>query len=276
MKRVSSIARHVCTNTVAAQEDEPKVVLVTGCTSGLGYALATEFARLGHTVVGCARRTDRIESMQNEFGSPHYFDSVDSSDLDAVVAFAERVRNQGLSVDVLINNAGVSAGASLPWDIEPFKFDQVVDVNIKGVFYMSKTFIPGMIGHHLASGNQKKVINISSGLGHSTSPILMAYNTSKWAVESMSKSFAQGFQALQLDCICVPLAPGVIHTEMNTKEGIPTAKEWAPIAAQFILDIPLSENGSSLCVPGFYSEPYQSTWVIPPGMKIPSKFVMPQ
>jgi hypothetical protein len=92
----------------------------------------------------------------------------------------------------------------------------------------------------------------------------------------MSKSFAQGFQALQLNCLCVPLAPGVIQTEMNTREGIPTAKEWAPVAAKFILEIPQSENGSSLAVPGFYSENYVSTWVIPPGMKIPPKFILPQ
>ena len=104
----------------------------------------------------------------------------------------------------------------------------------------------------------------------------MPYNTSKWAVESMSKSFAQGFQALGLNCLCVPLAPGVIQTEMNTRKGIPTAKEWAPVAAEFILGIPQEENGSSLIVPQYYSEPYTDTWVIPPGMKIPGKFVVPQ
>ena len=95
-KRVSSILRHIMPRPAAAAADA-QVVLVTGCTSGLGYALCEEIARLGHTVIGCARREDRIESMQQEFGSPHFFGVVDSSDLAGVLAFADRVSNQGLA-----------------------------------------------------------------------------------------------------------------------------------------------------------------------------------
>ena len=111
-KRVVSILRHVMPIPAAAAVDA-QVVLVTGCTSGLGYALCEEFARLGHTVIGCARREDRIESMQQEFGSPHFFCVVDSSDLAGVLAFADRVGNQGLA-------PGMYRHAAFVWKSDPY------------------------------------------------------------------------------------------------------------------------------------------------------------
>jgi NADP-dependent 3-hydroxy acid dehydrogenase YdfG len=141
-------------------------------------------------VIGCARRQDRIDALNKEFPD-HKFYVVDTSDYAAVSKFAEDVMNSKVSVDILINNAGISPRRGLPWDQDVEEFGKVMDVNIKGVFMMCKAFIPGMIAHHLGTGRLKRVINTSSGLGHSTSPILMAYNTSKWAVESMSKSIAQ-------------------------------------------------------------------------------------
>jgi hypothetical protein len=107
----------------------PLVICITGCSSGLGHALALEFSRLGHTVVGCARRRHRIEAMRKEFGArgaPHFFDVLDISDAGAVEAFAQRIKKErGLHVDVLINNAGVEGAGGMPWDTETAKFDQV-------------------------------------------------------------------------------------------------------------------------------------------------------
>jgi hypothetical protein len=106
--------------------------------------------------------------------------------------------------------------------------------------------------------------------------------------QAFSKSTAQGFHllrdgerttaAVKQACesiLCVPLAPGVVGTEMNTTPGIPSAEEWCKPAVDFILSIPVSESGSSLTVPGFYGKDYMDTWVIPNGLKLPAQWLAP-
>lgn len=158
---------------------------------------------------------------------------LDTSDPEAVNAFAKSITGDR-AIDILINNAGVSAGRALPWEIDHEDFYKVIDVNVKGIFNMVHAFTPSMLASYIGSQKQRKktIINISSGLGHSTSPVAGAYCTSKWAVESFSKSVAQGFTALGLNSeadagmICVPLAPGVIQSEMNKDPSMPTAETW--------------------------------------------------
>jgi NAD(P)-dependent dehydrogenase (short-subunit alcohol dehydrogenase family) len=185
----------------------------------------------------------------------------------------------------------MGGAGKLPWKMDDAHFGQVIDTNVKGVFYVQKYFIQSMLDDlvsHPDRGVTKRVINTSSGVGHSTSPVLAEYSTSKWGVEALSKSTAQGFNvlrdspktsdAMKKACgqiLCVPLAPGVIGTEMNRTKGLPTAADWCSTAVDFILSIPVSESGSSLSVPGFYGAEYRSTWVIPDGMKLPTKWVNP-
>ena len=170
------------------------------------------------------------------------------------------------------------------------RFGQVIDVNIKGVFYGCKYFIPSMLedlAAHPERGVIKRIINTSSGVGHSSSPIQADYSSSKWGVEAFSKSTAQAFhllrdttedEAVKAACdqiLCVPLAPGVVGTEMNRAPGIPTAAEWCSTAADLILGIPVDESGSSLIVPGYYGEDYMGTWAIPAGLKLPKEWLSP-
>ena len=202
------------------------------------------------------------------------------SNSDSVGKFYRSVKRKltGIGeIDILINNAGTASERRTPWDVSEKDFDRVMSVNVKGVFLISKAFIPGMIEDHKKTKRRKLVINMSSGLGHSTNPELSVYSATKWAVESFSKSVAQGFLSHGLPgCICVPLAPGVIRTEMNPSKRFPTAEVWSQQAVTFILSkITHEDNGSSLTVPGFYSGQYVSSWVIPDGMKIPKRHVPP-
>ena len=94
------------------------------------------------------------------------------------------------------------------------------------------------------------IVNLSSGSGHSTFDATGdgVYSTSKWAVESISKCVAMSLPA---PLLCVPFAPGIVRTEMNSSEQYPTAEEWAVLAAPYILnlmDAPSSEafNGTSM------------------------------
>ena len=209
-----------------------------------------QYIEQGHTVIGCGRRSDRIADLSARFPSG-IFAVVDASDETAVKDWSESLAAAGHKVDVLINNAGVGAGAGKKvWEVPSEDWTKVLDVNVHGILHMIRYFVPPMV-----ESNKGFIVNISSGLGHSSNPTNAVYSTSKWAVESLSKSLALG---LPDGCMCVPLAPGVVRTEMNQNDQFPTAAEWSAVAAPWILNLwtsPASRdfNGASMCVPGYYT-----------------------
>ena len=277
-----------------------KVIIVTGCTSGLGKALCGSYAQMGHRVVGCGRRADRIRVMAAALGGDHIFGVCDTADEGSVAQWSATVLAQldGVAPDVLINNAGVSGAAAkgMPlWEVPKRTWDSVLDVNVHGILNVMRHIVPSMV-----DAGSGLIVNISSGTGHSTfdSSGNGVYSTSKWCVESISKCIAM---TLPEPLICVPFAPGVVRTEMNNTD-VPDAKEWAVLAAPFILnlgDSPAKEdfNGTSmvrlLCLcnsvpsviveingyllmtvseqvmPGYYLSNYQATWSIPANHPLP-------
>jgi NAD(P)-dependent dehydrogenase (short-subunit alcohol dehydrogenase family) len=293
----SPVARiHTAANHLEAQPSgdshvlpEEQVVVITGCTSGLGLHLCLEFMRLGFKVCGCGRREKKIRELNVAHQSKgHKFYTVDISNAKSVIAWSHEVLSDFGRVDTLIANAGKGGAGKLPWEIDVKQFSEVLDTNVKGVFLCCQNFIQPMLDD-LTNNPQrmvvKRVINMSSGVGHSTSPVQADYSASKWGVEAFSKSTAQAFhvlrdttddQLLKRACdkiLCVPLAPGVIQSEMNPTPGIPTPEEWCTHAAAFIMSISVEESGSSLTVPGFYSEEYMQSWVIPDGMPLPTHWM---
>jgi len=271
-RRLCRVTSHV-TSSPAAFVGEKFTILVTGCTSGLGLALVEQYVEQGHTVIGCGRRADRIADLSERFPSA-IFAVVDASDEAAVKDWSESLTAAGHKVDVLINNAGVGAGAGLKvWEVPAEDWTSVLNVNVHGILHMIRYFVPPMV-----ESNKGFIVNISSGLGHSSNPTNAVYSTSKWAVESLSKSLALG---LPEGCMCVPLAPGVVRTEMNPNPRFPTAKEWSAVAAPWILNLWTSPaardfNGASMCVPGYYTSVYSSTWSIPMNHPLNTDFVAPQ
>ena len=185
-----------------------KIIVVTGCTSGLGQALCESYVEMGHRVVGCGRRAERIATMADALGGDHLFDVCDTADEGSVAPWAASVleRLDGAAPDVLINNAGVSGdhaqGVPL-WEVSKDTWDSVLDVNVHGILNVMRHLVPAMV--QAGSG---LIVNTSSGTGHSTFDASGngVYSTSKWAVESISKCVAM---TLPEPLICVPFAPGV-------------------------------------------------------------------
>ena len=110
----------------------------------------------------------------------------------------------------------------------------------------------------------------TTGLAHSTSPVDGSYSGTKWMVEAMSKSMAQAFQSPHAtpahlvasgvgpNIICVPLAPGVLQTEMNPGGG--DLDGWIKVAVPFMLKLGLDDSGRSLTMPGYYAKNYMVCW----------------
>src|SRR5438093_950432 len=122
-----------------------KTILITGATRGLGRAMADEFIRQGHAVLGCGRSKAQIEELSRRFGKPHDFRVVDVASEDDVKSWAARLLASHGAPDLLLNNAALINKNAPLWKISGAEFSQVVDVNLKGVVNVIRHFVPSMI-----------------------------------------------------------------------------------------------------------------------------------
>lgn len=229
-------------------EDKDKHVVITGVSRGLGKELALGFAKLGWSVSGYARSAQGVRGLANEIsGEKHLLRAVDVLDKSGVAEFKDEVVSRFGSPDLLINNAAVINRNSPLWELSESEFEEVIDVNLKGVFYMIRQFLPSMIDN--GSG---VVVNLSSGWGRSTSPDVAPYCCTKFGIEGLSLSLAQ---ELPSGLACVALNPGIIDTDMLKStfgEGSSSfrgASEWAQTAVPFLANLSAKDNGGSLTAP---------------------------
>ena len=226
-----------------------KLILITGCSKGLGLSMVRSFAALGHTIIGCARSAPAISALQKEFPAPHSFSVVDVSDAAAVETWAAQAIASHGAPDLLLNNAAVIHPNAPLWKVPAERFNRVIDVNVKGLANVLRSFLPAMV-----KAKKGVIVNFSSGWGRSTSPEVSGYCASKYAVEGLTASLAQELPA---GMAAVALNPGVINTEMlqdcfgkESASHYPSAEDWAKRAVPFLLKIGPKDNGHPLTVPG--------------------------
>ena len=224
----------------------PKHIVVTGCSQGLGLALIQGFVDSGHKVSGCSRNTLRMDTLQEEFGDQHYFEGVDVSKPNQVYTWANNCLGRQGPVDLIINNAAIINPNANMWEVDDQQWSDLVDINIKGVFYVSKAFLKSMV-----TNNSGILVNISSGWGRSASAEVATYCCSKWAVEGLTRSLAQ---EVPDGVAAIPLNPGIIHTELlescfgSSATQFPSPSQWAEDAVPFLLALKASDNGQPLTV----------------------------
>lgn len=221
-------------------------VLITGVSRGLGRAMAEEFARLGHVVIGCGRSRKPVDALQARLGAPHRFDSVDVADDAAVKAWATEVLKSHGAPDLLLNNAGLINRNAPLWQVPAKEFDAVIDVNIKGVANVLRHFVPAM-----SKAGRGVIVNFSSGWGRAVDAEVAPYCASKWAIEGLTRALALELPA---GLAAVPLNPGIIDTAMlrscfgEGAGGNPNPEEWAQRAVPFLLSLGPRHNGKPLTV----------------------------
>ena len=224
-----------------------KIVLITGVTRGLGRAMVDEFARLGHTVIGCGRSAERIAELQRRHAPPHDFSVVNVASDEDVKGWAGKVLAAHGPPDLLVNNAGIINRNARLWEVGVQEFSDVIDVNIKGVANVIRHFVPAMVKR--GSG---VIVNFSSGWGRSTDAEVAPYCATKWAIEGLTQALAQ---ELPSGMAAIPLNPGIVNTEMlqscfgGSASSYPTAAQWARIAVPFLLKLGTADNGQPLTVP---------------------------
>lgn len=224
-----------------------KTVVITGVTRGLGRAMADEFIRMGHTVLGCGRSQAEIDALRKRYPKPHDFEVVDVADDAEVKAWSRRVLQSHAAPDLLLNNAAIINRNAPLWEVGADEFSKVIDINIKGVVNTIRHFVPAMIKR--GSG---VIVNFSSGWGRSTDGEVAPYCATKWAIEGLTQALAQ---ELPSGMAAVPLNPGIINTEMlqscfgASASAYLSPGQWAKTAVPFLLQIGPKDNGRPLTAP---------------------------
>jgi len=184
-----------------------KVVLVTGASSGIGEATARELAAAGATVVLGARRVERLEALKRQIeadGGTAMVHGLDVTSRDEVKAFVEAAQAQFGRVDVIVNNAGVmplSPLAALKVD----EWDQMIDVNIKGVLHGIAAALPIM-----EAQGHGQIINIASTAGHQILSTAAVYCATKFSVRVISEALRQETDKVRVTVV----SPGVTTSEL--------------------------------------------------------------
>jgi NAD(P)-dependent dehydrogenase (short-subunit alcohol dehydrogenase family) len=224
-----------------------KIILITGVTRGLGRAMAEEFIRLGHAVVGCGRSEKEIVQLQKEFAARNDFAVVNVADDSQVAAWAGRILSSHGPPDLLLNNAALINRNAKLWEVPAQEFSDLIDVNVKGVTNVIRYFVPAMVRRRRGI-----IVNFSSGWGRSTDAEVAPYCASKWAMEGLTQALAQ---ELPSGMAAVPLNPGIIATDMlrscfgGSASGYPSPQAWAKNGVPFLLKINSADNGKPMTAP---------------------------
>jgi NAD(P)-dependent dehydrogenase (short-subunit alcohol dehydrogenase family) len=226
---------------------KPKIVLITGVTRGLGRAMADEFARLGHTVLGCGRSKFAAMQLMQLFGGPHDFQSVNVAMDAEVKSWANRLLNAFGPPDLLLNNAAIINRNAPLWKVSAQEFSDVVDVNLKGAANVIRHFAPAMV-----TARRGVIVNFSSAWGRSTDADVAPYCATKWAIEGLTQALSQ---ALPPGMAAVAFNPGIINTQMlqscfgSSASAYPLPGDWVKTAVPFLLELGPNENGKPVTAP---------------------------
>lgn len=205
-----------------------KTILVTGGSRGIGAAVCERFAQEGWKVaVNYNRSKEQAEALAKQLvarGCDAYAVGADVSDRVQVEQMVKNVMERFGKINVLVNNAGI-AQQKLFSDITDSDWNNMFDVNVKGMYYCCQAVLPGMI--HSKSG---AIINVSSMWGITGASCEVHYSAAKAAVIGFTKALAKevGLSGIRVNCV----APGVVATDMNqnlTQQTLDELKEETPL-----------------------------------------------
>lgn len=187
-----------------------KTALITGATSGIGRATAYEFAKHGINLILCGRRQDRLDNIQQALNK-----KVDVHILNFDVRHKEEVQkaisslpNHFKHIDILINNAGNAHGLDTIQDGDIDDWDAMMDINVKGLLYISKAIIP-----HMIERQSGQIINIGSSAGKEVYPKGNVYCASKHAVLAITEGMRIDLNPYGIK-VCA-INPGLVETEFS-------------------------------------------------------------
>src|ERR1022692_4374917 len=201
-----------------------QVAVITGAGRGIGAAIAQELSKLGATAVLCGRTRAALEGAARaiaQAGGQAEVLLCDVTSLQSVEAAARQVESSFGRADILVNNAGIGGFGGPLHQLPPESWDQILNTNLRGVYYAVRAFAPLMI--RARSGH---IINISSLAGKNALPNGAAYAASKWGLNGLSYSMAEELRGhnIRVAVIC----PGSTNTDLSPHAGKDPAKMLQP------------------------------------------------
>ena len=186
-----------------------QTVLITGASSGIGEACARVFAETGAKLILVARRLERLEELAKELSntSVHCL-ALDVCDRAAVQSALANLPEPWSAIDILINNAGLSRGLNKLQEGDFQDWEEMIDTNIKGLLYLTRSVVPGMI-----SRGRGHVVFLGSTAGHQTYPNGNVYCATKAAVRVISEGLKQDLLGTPVRVSSVD--PGLVETEFS-------------------------------------------------------------
>ena len=191
-------------------------VVITGASTGIGWATAKLLLDRGFRVFGSVRKQADADRLKAEFGAkftPLLFDVTDEA---AVLAAAREVRAAlgGETLTGLVNNAGIAVGGPL-LELPPAEFRRQMDVNVIGPIISTQAFGPLLGSDPSLKGPKGRIVMISSLAGKNGNPLMSAYSASKHAIEGLSESLRREMMLFGIDVVIV--APGAVKTPIWSK-----------------------------------------------------------
>lgn len=216
-----------------------KTAFITGATSGIGKATAQLFAKHNIRLILCGRRADRLQSLKEELLT---FTDVTTLQFDVakreeVTAAIKSIPENFKKIDVLINNAGNAHGLATLQDGSIDDWDAMLDINVKGLLYVTKAIIPQMIAQ-----NDGFIVNIGSTAGKDVYKNGNVYCASKFAVNALNKSMRLDLNDYNIRVSAIH--PGLVETEFSdvrfkgdTERAKTVYKGYKALQAEDIADI---------------------------------------
>ena len=188
------------------------MILITGASSGFGAACATAFAKEKKNLLLVARRADRLkkmqEALQQQYGVVVHVATLDVSNRMAVQSFAQTHKDILAQVEILVNNAGLAKGRDSIQEGKLDDWDEMIDVNIKGLLYVTHAVLPEML-----KKNRGHIINLGSVAGYWAYPKGNVYSATKFAVRGLSESMRLDLSGT--DIRVTEIVPGMAETEFS-------------------------------------------------------------
>ncbi|MAZ71654.1 MAG: NAD(P)-dependent oxidoreductase [Flavobacteriaceae bacterium] len=216
-----------------------KIALITGATSGIGRATAYLFAENGARLILCGRRNDRLQTISKELSQKTEIHTLqfDVRDKDAVFKNIENLPKELSEIDILINNAGNAHGLDSIQNGNTNDWDAMLDINVKGLLYVSKVVLPVMLKNK--SGH---IINIGSTAGKEVYPNGNVYCASKHAVDAINQGMRLDLNGKGIRVGAIN--PGLVETEFSevrfkgdTDRAEKVYQNFTPLRPEDIADI---------------------------------------
>ena len=187
-----------------------RIVLLTGATSGIGEATARLLAKHQYKLILCGRRKDRLEKLEKDLAAVTTVTtlSFDVRDHQAVKAALQSLPEKWRKIDVLINNAGNAHGLDPIHLGSVADWDAMMDINVKGLLYISREVVPGMTDRKAGH-----IINIGSISGKEVYANGNVYCASKFAVDALTKGMRIDLNPYGIKVTCIH--PGLVETEFS-------------------------------------------------------------